>query len=248
MPPPDPTGQPVDAADRADLEALREELRAERDRLAEVKVRLGDKTSRLDSERLAGADAQRLLAQAAADRDELTALVDQLMARVSEFEQSFAASLRRRRRLSAAEREDFIERARLAARQPRTEPEVREETDRMLRSAGWSVQDPGSVNLWVAAQGVAVREMITATGPADYLLYVGRKLAGVIEAKREGTVLSPVERQSARYAGGLTADQKLVAWRLPLPFRYETTAVEIHFTNDLDPRPRAREVFWFHRP
>lgn len=246
VPPPDPTGQPVDAADRADLEALREELRAERDRLAEVKVRLGDKTSRLDSERLAGADAQHLLAQAAAHRDELTALVDQLMARVSEFEQSFAASLRRRRRLSAAEREDFIERARLAARQPRTEPEVREETDRMLRSAGWSVQDPGSVNLWVAAQGVAVREMITATGPADYLLYVGRKLAGVIEAKREGTVLSPVERQSARYAGGLTADQKLVAWRLP--FRYETTAVEIHFTNDLDPRPRAREVFWFHRP
>ncbi len=226
---------------------LREELGAERDRLGEVKLRLDDKTSRLDSERLARADAQPLLAQAAADHDQLAMLVDQLKARVSEFEESFAASLRRRRRLSAAEREDFIERARLAARRPRTEREVREEADRMLRSAGWSVQNPGSVNLW-AGYGVAVREMATATGPADYLLYVDRKLTGVIEVKREGTILSPVERQSARYAKGLTADQKLQAWKLPLPFRYETTAVETHFTNDLDPRPRAREVFWFHRP
>jgi type I restriction enzyme R subunit len=141
VPPPDPTEEPVDAADRADMEALREALRAQRDRLAEVKLRLDDKTSRLDSERLARADAQRLLAHAAADRDELTALVDQLRARASEFEESFAASLRRRRRLSSAEREDFIERARLAARGPRTEREVREETDRMLLSAGWSVQD-----------------------------------------------------------------------------------------------------------
>jgi len=247
VPPPDPTRAPADATDRADLEVLREELGAERDRLGEVKLRLDDKTSRLDSERLARADAQPLLAQAAADHDQLAMLVDQLKARVSEFEESFAASLRRRRRLSAAEREDFIERARLAARRPRTEREVREEADRMLRSAGWSVQNPGSVNLW-AGYGVAVREMATATGPADYLLYVDRKLTGVIEVKREGTILSPVERQSARYAKGLTADQKLQAWKLPLPFRYETTAVETHFTNDLDPRPRAREVFWFHRP
>ena len=51
--------------------------------------------------------------------------------------------------------------------------------------------------------------------------------------------LSPVERQSARYAEGLTASQQLQAWRLPLPFRYETTAAETHFTSALDPHPRA---------
>jgi type I restriction enzyme, R subunit len=40
------------------------------------------------------------------------------------------------------------------------------------------------------------------------------------------------------------------AWRpdSPLPFRYESTGVETFFTNGLDPDPRARRVFAFHRP
>ena len=95
---------------------------------------------------------------------------------------------------------------------------------------------------------MAVREVATAKGVADYLLYVDQKLVGVIEAKREGKILSPVEAQSARYAESLTASQQFAAWRIPLPFRYETTAVETHFTNTLDPAPRARQVFSFHRP
>jgi type I restriction enzyme R subunit len=85
-------------------------------------------------------------------------------------------------------------------------------------------------------------------GPADYLLYVDRALVGVIEAKREGQTLSSVEGQSARYAHSLTAQQRMRAWRDPLPFRYETTAAETHFTNALDPKPRARELYSFHRP
>ena len=52
----------------------------------------------------------------------------------------------------------------------------------------------------------------------------------MIEAKREGRILSPW-RASRQYAEGLTASQQLAAWRMPLPFRYETTAVETHFTN-----------------
>ncbi|MCX7668958.1 MAG: DEAD/DEAH box helicase family protein, partial [Anaerolineae bacterium] len=40
----------------------------------------------------------------------------------------------------------------------------------------------------------------------------------------------------------------LPAWRRPLPFVYESTGVETHFTNGLDPAPRARHVFAFHRP
>jgi type I restriction enzyme R subunit len=34
----------------------------------------------------------------------------------------------------------------------------------------------------------------------------------------------------------------------PYARRYETTATETHFTNTLDPTPRSREVFSFHRP
>ncbi|MDP3032854.1 MAG: DEAD/DEAH box helicase family protein [Rhodocyclaceae bacterium] len=40
----------------------------------------------------------------------------------------------------------------------------------------------------------------------------------------------------------------LPAWRRPLPFLYESTGIETHFTNGLDPAPRARSVFAFHLP
>ena len=87
-----------------------------------------------------------------------------------------------------------------------------------------------------------------ARGRADYLLHVDGALVGVIEAKREGVSLIEVEQQSSRYAASLTAGQQLAAWRTPLPFRYESSGVETRFTNDLDPVPRSRRVFSFHRP
>ena len=70
--------------------------------------------------------------------------------------------------------------------------------------------------------------------------------AGTIEAKRKGAALTGVEVQSSRYAQGLPPS--LPAWTRPLPFRYESTGAETHFTNGLDPEPRARSVFAFHRP
>jgi type I restriction enzyme R subunit len=81
---------------------------------------------------------------------------------------------------------------------------------------------------------------------ADYLLYVDGKAAGVIEAKKKGATLRGVEVQSAKHAEGLPAS--LPAWRRPLPFLYDSTGVETHFTNTLDPEPRARNVFAFHTP
>jgi hypothetical protein len=96
--------------------------------------------------------------------------------------------------------------------------------------------------------GVAIREFPLEAGHgfADYLLYVDGRAAGVIEAKKQGATLSGVEIQSARYAQGLP--RSLPAWRRPLPFLYESTGAETHFTNGLDPEPRARNVFAFHRP
>jgi type I restriction enzyme R subunit len=99
-----------------------------------------------------------------------------------------------------------------------------------------------------AARGVAIREfpLESGYGFADYLLYVDGKAAGIIEAKKQGATLTGVESQSARYAAGLPA--ALPAWRRPLPFLYESTGIETHFTNGLDPEPRARPVFAFHTP
>jgi type I restriction enzyme R subunit len=127
------------------------------------------------------------------------------------------------------------------------EQRARANIDKLLEQAGWSVQDVKAANL-LAARGVALREfeLNPGHGTADYLLYVDGKAAGVIEAKKEGATLTGVETQSGKYAQGLPAS--LPAHRRPLPFLYESTGKETHFTNRLDPEPRARTVFAFHRP
>lgn len=128
-----------------------------------------------------------------------------------------------------------------------SEQEARKSIDRLLADAGWAVQDFKAANIH-AGRGVAIREFVLDAGQgfADYLLYIDGKAAGVIEAKKQGATLTGVEIQSARYAQGLPTS--LPAWRRPLPFIYESTGAETHFTNGLDPEPRARSVFAFHQP
>ena len=127
------------------------------------------------------------------------------------------------------------------------EARARQTIDALLTQAGWHVCNVADANIH-AARGVAIREfpLNPGHGFADYLLYIDAKAAGVIEAKKEGATLTGVEVQSARYAQGLPAS--LPAWRRPLPFSFESTGIETHFTNGLDPQPRARAVFAFHRP
>src|SRR5207244_438283 len=70
--------------------------------------------------------------------------------------------------------------------------------------------------------------------------------AGVVEAKPEGHTLAGVELQSSKYINALPAG--IPAHRFPLPFCYESTGAVTQFTSLLDPTPRSREVFTFHRP
>jgi len=130
---------------------------------------------------------------------------------------------------------------------PTPERQARVEIDRMLAEAGWLVQDLQQVNL-LADRGVALREfqLLPGHGAADYLLYLDGQAAGVVEAKPAGHTLSGVEIQSDKYKQGLPAS--LPAWFRPLPYCYQSTGVETCFTNNLDPAPRSRAVFSFHRP
>jgi len=97
--------------------------------------------------------------------------------------------------------------------------------------------------------GVAVREMDTDTGPADYMLFVDGKACGILEAKREGADLGGVAEQSARYATSHTQHiERWVPEDQPLPFLFEATNHEIRFRDERDPHPRSRYVFHFHRP
>lgn len=123
--------------------------------------------------------------------------------------------------------------------------------DRQLAEAGWIVQDTKALNLF-AGPGVARREaaMASGHGRADYLLYVDRRVVGVVEAKPIGTPLSGVEWQSALYASGLPAEVRLSALTVDgrLPFVFEASGTELHLTNGFDPDARARRLFAFPRP
>ena len=125
------------------------------------------------------------------------------------------------------------------------EERARQKIDAMLTASGWVVQEKRNTNL-AAARGVAVAELSFKTGEPDYTLFVDARALGTVEAKPEGHSLVGVEEQSAKYVTGVP--RGLPAWRYPLPFTYESTGAETRFTNGLDPAPRSRSVFAFHRP
>ena len=121
--------------------------------------------------------------------------------------------------------------------------------DAQLERAGWVIQDRDDLNL-SASKGVAVREVPMGDGRVDYLLYVDKKIVGVVEAKPEGTTLAEVHLQAMRYASSLTASQLLNAVMVKelLPFVYEASASELFFSNHYDPDPRSRKIFNFQKP
>jgi type I restriction enzyme, R subunit len=125
------------------------------------------------------------------------------------------------------------------------EEQARQQIDRLLSQAGWTVQSMGELNLH-ASLGVAVREFHLTTGFADYMLFVDGKAAGVIEAKAVGATLSGVAGQAQNYAEGLPPAIPHVG--SPLPFVYESTGVETFFRDLRDPQPASRRVFAFHQP
>jgi len=128
---------------------------------------------------------------------------------------------------------------------PEPEAQARQEIDALLEAAGWFVCDYGAHDI---SRPCAIREfpLKSGHGHADYLLYLHGKAVGVVEAKKVGYTLKGVEVQSAKYTSGLPDD--LPSWERPLPFAYESTGKETQFTNNLDPEPRSRRTFAFHKP
>lgn len=125
------------------------------------------------------------------------------------------------------------------------EQKARAVIDEQLAAAGWVVQDRDEANL-AQGRGVVVRELGVQGGAADYVLYVDRQAVGIIEAKKAGHTLSGVERQASEYSQNLR--EGIDAPIRPLPFVYVSNGVETRFTNLLDPAPRPRRVYCFHRP
>lgn len=238
-------------ADPQEIAELREALEGHRRTLAESRVKLSEAGDRLEAERRARAEAERIIAGAEQAKAAYAAQVEELRAQVTELR---AAHQRRydRERLkprpvAATARDAIVERAQRPA--PLNEVQARERIDALLSRAGWQIQDKADADP-LADTGVAIREFGLATGRADYVLYVDGKIVGVIEAKREGTPLAGALAQNERYAAGVLKEHAMAVWRRdePFSFRYATTGTETYFLNRLDPEARSREVFAFHRP
>ncbi len=126
------------------------------------------------------------------------------------------------------------------------ENKAREKIDALLAQSGWTVQDRDAMNLTVPAVAVREFKLERGHGFADYLLFLDGQAVGVCEAKPAGVPVRNVEVQALKYVDGLPAT--LDAPHKPLPFAYVSTGEETAFINHLDPLPRTREVFTFHRP
>jgi type I site-specific restriction endonuclease len=74
-----------------------------------------------------------------------------------------------------------------------------------------------------------------------------RDASATLAHTSQGTTLSTVADQSARYAASLP-DFLAAGLSGTLPFLYESTGVEGYFRDERDPAPRSCQVFTFHRP
>src|SRR5260370_21306946 len=95
--------------------------------------------------------------------------------------------------------------------------------DGRLTALGWRiVRHSEGIGLG-SLDKVAVEELPTASGPADYALFVSGKLLGIIEAKKVTVNPQNVLEQAKRYAAGVFAGSG--NWNgLKGPFLYSTNA------------------------
>src|SRR5438067_4247256 len=129
---------------------------------------------------------------------------------------------------------------------PSPEELAREKIDKLLAECGWIIQNRSTIKV-SASRGIAIREaLLKDRDEVDYLLFVDGKAIGTVEAKPEGFTLTGVEEQSGKYGKGLL--DIYPKWREPLPFAYDSTGIETQFTNCLDPLPKSRNIFAFHKP
>ena len=112
------------------------------------------------------------------------------------------------------------------------EEQARVLIDEMLAEAGWAVVPRSEYSEIQNAQ--AVTEALTKGNcEADYLLFLGGKAIGVLEAKQKKNPLGGVvAEQTAKYSAGMLPWYQ--TWTKPLPFLFMSNGDTLLFKNKLD--------------
>ncbi|GLR79802.1 type I restriction-modification system endonuclease [Azospirillum oryzae] len=229
VPPRDPRAE--SAAMKAELDRLRGELQAQQS----AHERMAAEAQAEAERRLT---AEERAAKAEADRLEWERLAQQVEADRARLEAELLTSVQA---LAAAMPAHAIQQTVELAQEvgqgiDLDERETRRLIDAQLREAGWEAD---SETLSYAAgtrpqkgRNLAIAEWPTADGRADYALFVGLTIVGMVEAKRRNTNASEYIERAARYSRGYVrrADEVPPAegpWGegdalFPVPFLFST--------------------------
>ncbi|MBZ4331421.1 type I restriction-modification system endonuclease [Corallococcus interemptor] len=206
-------------------EELRAELTTLRKALAEYQAAHHDATERLastEAKLLAAKDEQTFWEQMAIEAEEAKATLAHRLAADQ------AQGLGQPKATVAA----FVTAASTAASAVELdEADTRKLIDEQLRNVGWTV-DSGALTYAKGARpekgkNLAIAEWPTASGPADYILFVGLMPVAAVEAKRKNIDVSGALQQAKRYSRTFKSDEGLVSpggpWReFHIPFVFSS--------------------------
>src|SRR2546430_8559461 len=119
--------------------------------------------------------------------------------------------------------------------------------DTRLKQSGWKlVRFSPELNL-NALDKIAVEELPTANGPADYGLFVEGQLLGIVEAKKVAVNPQSVLEQAKRYARGVFAAAG--EWNgFRVPFLYASNGTLIWHLDTRRAKLISRQLSDFHTP
>lgn len=163
------------------------------------------------------------------EREKLAAQADQAQARIEEQLKGQQADAERKK-------SQTIQKYKLAANAASNllildEPQTRQLIDEQLREAGWEAD---TVNLRFnkgtrpeKGRNLAIAEWPTASGPADYVLFIGLLPIAVVEAKRKNIDVSAALQQAKRYSRSFALNDEMQlpggAWNeYHIPFAFST--------------------------
>jgi type I restriction enzyme R subunit len=202
VPPPEP--EDATASLRGELEQLRTQL-AEHQTAAEL--------ARLKAEAATRAreSAEETARREATERATWEQLAQEAESAKLVLAEQLAALQAQAQRTPAQERADTLRRAEEAAKTiDLDEATTRAIIDRQLRERGWTVDSKAlryaSGARPARGKAMAIAEWPTQSGPADYALFIGTQLLGVVEAKRRNRNVSAAIDQAERYSKGFKFD------------------------------------------
>jgi len=199
-----PPEAPVDATIqlKAEIAALRQKM-AETESAAEQSRRLAEAEARAREtleERLKRETEERALWEQLAQETE--AAKNEVVAKLASVQAQSEQTPKAQAEILVAQGEAAAKKIDL------DEAETRALIDQQLRDRGWETDTKqlryGEGARPAKGRNMAIAEWPTKNGPADYALFAGTKLIGLVEAKRQRKNVSAAIDQAERYASGLS--------------------------------------------